>query len=155
MNPADQRFNDRLFKRISNLEKQLQDIKTAQRMGLDNFEYDITDIISSSVYLNSGQDHILIFNFNADTPKYYTSELTMSFFINNNLDDAYHWPDGSALADPSGLRPLEIVPIYDIWDSDETGVGRKRYYVHITNYSAFAKTVHWHVGLVFPKGGVT
>jgi hypothetical protein len=154
MNPADQRFTERYFKRLAKVEQELQDIKNAQRIGLDNFVYDITEITSGSVYLNSGQDHILSFNFNADDPKFYTSELTMSFFINNNLDDAYHWPDGSALTDASGLRPLEIFPFYDIWNSDETGAGRKRYYVHITNYSAFAKTVHWHVGLVFPKGGV-
>src|SRR4051794_32905213 len=99
MNPADQRFEDRLYKRVAALERELQDIKTAQRMGLDNFEFDVSAIASGSVFLTSGADHIFRINFYADTPKYYVSELTTSFFINNDLDPAYHWPDGSALTD--------------------------------------------------------
>ena len=155
MNPADRRFEDRLYKRIAALETQMQDIKTAQKMGLDNFEYSVTDIVSGSVFLNSGDDYVGRINFHADTPKYYVSELTTSFFINNNLDNAYHWPDGSALTTASGLRPFDPITIYDIWNSDETGTGLKVYYLHMTNYSAFAKTIHWHLGLVFPKGGIT
>lgn len=155
MNPADQRFNDRIYKRIARMEKELQDIKTAQRMGLDNFEYDITDVVSGHVYLTSGQDYVGRLNFNADTPKYYTSELSQAYFINNDLDPTYHWPDGAALTDASGLRPFDPISIYDLYNSDETGVGQKVYYLHLTNYSAFAKTIHFHVGLVFPKGGIT
>jgi hypothetical protein len=147
VNPADQRFNDRLFKRISTLEKQLQDIKTAQRMGLDNFQFDITDITSGSVFLNAGQDHILRFNFYADTPKYYVAELTTSFFINNDLDPAYHWPDGSALTTASGLRPFDPLATYDLYESDETGTGLKVYYLHLTNYSAFADSLARWPGL--------
>jgi hypothetical protein len=33
MNPSDQRFNDRLFARIAELEKQVKEFKTAQPVG--------------------------------------------------------------------------------------------------------------------------
>jgi hypothetical protein len=155
MNPADQRFNDRLFKRISTLEKQLQDIKTAQRMGMDNFQYDITDVVSSSVFLASGQEHILRINFIAEHAKLYASELSFSFFINNDLDPDYHLPDGAALTDASNLRPLDFFVNYDLTESDELGAGRKTYYIRFTNYSIISKTVHLHAALVFSKGNVT
>ncbi len=39
MNPADQRFKDRLFKRIAELEKQMQEIKTAQPVGAESVAF--------------------------------------------------------------------------------------------------------------------
>lgn len=155
MNPADQRFEDRIWKRVANLEKQLQDIKTAQSMGLDNFVYNISDVVSGSVFLTSGQDHAIRINFIADTPKYFVSELTLSFFINNDLNADYHWPDGAALTDASGLRPFDHFEHYDLYESDELGTGVKAYYVRMINYSGFSKTIHYHAALIFPTGDVT
>jgi hypothetical protein len=155
MNPADQRFNDRLFKRIATLEKELQDIKTAQRMGLDNFQYDVTDVASFHSYLPIGTEEVYRINFLAEHPKYYAGELSMSFFFNNDLDDNYHWPDGAALTPASGLQGFDFFPVYDIWNSDETGAGRKTYYLRIINYGSAPKTVHSYIAQVFPKGNVS
>lgn len=154
MNPADQRFTDRLYKRIADLEKQMQDIKTFQRMGLDNFVYKPTDIVSGSAYIETGKDHILRINYLIEDPKYFASELTMSFFMNNDLDPNYHFPDGSALTDASTLRVFDFFPWYDLYESDELGAGIKTYYLRMANYGT-NKTVHFHVGLVFPTGNVT
>jgi hypothetical protein len=154
MNPADQRFNDRLFRRIAALEKQLQDIKTAQRIGLDNFVYNFTDPVSASVFLGTSEDQNYRLNFIADNPTLYASELSLSLFINNDLDPDYHWPDGAALTDASGLRPLDQFVWYDLYNSDELGAGRKTYYVRILNWGGIAKTVHMHATMVFPKGNV-
>jgi hypothetical protein len=154
MNPADQRWEDRFFKRLARVERELEDIKTSQRIGLDNFVYDFTSVVSSSVFLAPGVDQTYRLNFIAATPKLYTSELTLSFFINNDLDPNYHWSDGASLTDASGLRPLDPFVWYDLYNSDELGVGRKTYYVRIVNLGSVAKTVHMHAAMVFPKGNV-
>jgi hypothetical protein len=155
MNVAEQRFEDRYFKRLAAVEKQMQDIKTAQRIGLDNFVYDFSDVASSHVYLNNGEDYTMRINYIAEVPKLYASELSLSFFINNDLDPNYHWPDGAALTTDSGLRPFDCVQFYDLFNSDETGVGRKVYYLYLVNWGAFAKTIHTHVSLVFPRGNIS
>jgi hypothetical protein len=155
MNPSEQRFTDRLFKRVAALERQLQDIKTAQRIGLDNFVYDISNVASFHSYMPVGGEELYRINFLAEHPKYYAGELSMSFFFNNDLDDDYHWPDGAALTPASNLPGFDFFPAYDLWNSDETGAGRKSYYLRIINYGAVPKTVHTHIAQVFPKGNVT
>jgi hypothetical protein len=155
MNPSEQRYEDRPWKRLAAVEKQLHDIKTAQRMGLDNFVYDISDVVSSHFFLNSGEVYTLRLNFIAEHPAYFASELSVSFFMNNDLDPDYHWPDGAAVTTVSGLRPFDYIPFYDLYNSDELGAGRKTYYLQITNMGVVAKTVHMHAALVFPKSNLT
>ena len=161
MNPADQRFEDRVYKRLTAVEKSLQDIKTAQPTGLDGITFDFSDGFEGHVYLQNYEYKTWRVNFNAAVPKLYASELAVSFFINNDLNMDYHWPDGPAIAEPPppsqvivGLIPLDIAVWYDLYASDETGSGRKSYYIRIVNTGAFAKTVHMRGALVFPKGNV-
>jgi hypothetical protein len=154
MNPSDQRFEERWLRRLAAVERELRDLKTAQAIGLDSMSYDITDVVSSSIFLNSGDDHTQVINFIADKKVYYNSNLTVSFFINNDLDPDYRWPDGPALTTGSGLRPFDHVEWYDFYASDELGAGRTTWKIYMMNWGAFAKTIHYHAALVFPRGGV-
>lgn len=153
MNPADQRFDERMFKRLVRMERELEAIKTAQRIGLDSLAYNFSDVVSASAFLDTSEDHNYRLNFLADRPSLYTSELSVSFFIDNDLDPDYHWPDGAAL--DASLRPLDFFLFYDLFNSDELGVGRKTYYLRILNWGGVPKTIFTHAVLVYPRGPVS
>ena len=93
MNPSDQRFQDRLFKRVAALEKQMQDIKTAQPVGADSVAF--VDSIEASFAVPVGANSMwwrdLRF-FGALGPYSFASELGMRFYIDNDNNENYRLP---------------------------------------------------------------
>src|SRR4029453_5254018 len=100
MNPSDQRFNDRLFKRIAELEKQMKEIKAAQPVGAQSVAFINSSEASFAVPVgaNSTGGRVLQFygltGLLADS---FVSELGMRFYIDNDNDENYRLPLGPSL----------------------------------------------------------
>ena len=151
MNPSDQRFNDRLFVRIAELERQMKEIKTAQPVGAESVAF--FDSVENSFAVPLGANSVwwrsLRFS-GAIGPNSFVSELGMRFYIDNDNDENYRLPLGPSLA--SGQLDCHAA----IWqDHHEGAVGEKWYHVPLINGDTAAHTFYCHFVLTLPKGALS
>ena len=150
MNPSDQRFQDRLFKRVAALEKQMQDIKTAQPVGADSVAF--VDSIEASFAVPVGANSMwwrdLRF-FGALGPYSFASELGMRFYIDNDNNENFRLPLGPSLT--SGQLKCHAASWHD---HHEGAVGEKWYHIPLINGDTSAHTFYCHFILTLPKGAL-
>jgi hypothetical protein len=152
MNPSDQRFTDRLFKRIAALEKQMLDIKTAQPVGADSVAF--VDSIENSFAVPVGANSVWwrslrFYGITGTLSDSFTSELGIRFYIDNDNNENYRLPLGPSLS--SGQLKCHAAS----WrDHHEGAVGEKFYHIPLINGDAAAHTFYAHFILTLPNGAV-
>ena len=151
MNPSDQRFNDRIFTRIGELEKQMQEIKTAQPVGAESVAFinSVENSFAVPVGANSTWWRTLNF-YGALGSNSFTSELGMRFYIDNDNDENYRLPLGPSLT--SGQLDCHAASWHD---HHEGGVGEKWYHIPLINGDTAAHTFYCHFILTLPKGALS
>jgi hypothetical protein len=151
MNPADQRFTDRLFKRIAELEKQMQEIKAAQPVGAESIPFVNSVEASFAIFVAANSNWYTSLRFyGALGSKSFTSEVGLRFYIDNDNDENYRLPRGSSLS--SGQRKCHAA----IWhDHHEGVVGEKWYHIPLINDDVAAHTFFCRFILTLPKGALT
>jgi hypothetical protein len=153
MNPADQRFEGRYLKRLSALEKQMQDIKTAQRVGGDSLAF--VDSIENSFAMPIGANSIWwrslrFYGITGTLNDSFTSEVGIRFYIDNDNNENYRVPLGPSLT--SGQRKCFTSISHD---HREGAVGEKFYHIAFINDDSAAHTFYGHFILTLPNGAIS
>jgi hypothetical protein len=133
MNPSNQRFNDRLFARIAELEKQMKEIKTAQPVGAESVAF--IDSIENSFAVPVGANSV------------WWRSLRFFGAIGSN---SFTSPLGPSLT--SGQFDCHAAS----WQDDHEGVvGEKWYHIPLINGDTAAHTFYCHFVLTLPKGALS
>jgi len=153
MNPSEQRFNDRLFKRIAALEKQMQDIKTAQPVGAESVAF--IDSIENSFSVPVGANSVWwrtlrFYGITGALANSFVSELGLRFYIDNDNNEDYRLPLGPALT--SGQFDCHAASWHD---HHEGVVDEKYYHIPLINGDSAAHTFYCHFILTLPKGALS
>jgi hypothetical protein len=154
VNPSDQRFTDRLFQRIASLEKQMQQIKTAQPVGAQSVSF--IDSIENSFAVPVGANSMWWrdLRFYGITGVLgltgFVSELGLRFYIDNDNNENYRLPPGPSLT--SGQLKCHAAS----WQDHHEGVvGEKWYHIPLINGDSAAHTFYCHFILTLPKGALS
>lgn len=150
MNPADQRFEDRIYKRLAAAEKALQDIKTAQPIGADSLQILSTDIDTVTFTLAAGQSGSLLTYWLPSNNQLQLVDFATSLFIDHDLDLAYLWQSGNLL---SGDLTKTIKSTTLEWALSSDSDGTKVFQTVVNNNGVSAHTYHFYDRAYYLKGG--
>jgi hypothetical protein len=153
MNPSDQRFNDRLFKRFAALEKQMQEIKSAQPVGAESVSFVNSDEASFAVPVGANSmwwRSLRFYGITAVLDNKFVSELGMRFYIDNDNNENYRLPLGPSLT--SGQLKCHAASWHD---HHEGVVGEKYYHIPLINGDSAAHTFYCHFKITLPKGALS
>jgi len=149
MNPADQRFEDRVFKRIAKLEEQMRDVKNAQPVGADSVAFVHSVENSFAVFAGASTNWWRDLRFTGAIASSFTSELGIRFYIDHDNDEDYRLPLGPL------LTPGQLQCYAAAWHDQREGVaGEKWYHIPVVNGDTVAHTFYGHFVLILPKGAV-
>jgi hypothetical protein len=153
MNPSDQRFNDRLFTRIAELEKQMKEIKTAQPVGAKSVAFIDSNENSFAVAIGANSmwwRDLRFYGITGLLANSFVSELGMRLYIDNDNNENYRLPLGPSLT--SGQLKCYAASWHD---HHEGVVSEKWYHIPLINGDTAAHTFYCHFILTLPKGAVS
>lgn len=152
MNPADQRFEERLYKRIAALERALIDIKTAQPIGADSLSVLSSNLGSITLTLAPGEAKTFSTIWAPSNNRLQLLDVAASFFIDNDLDENYLFRGGASLsADQLKLRRNDWLD----WALSNDTTGVKTYKTLVDNLGSSSHTIYFYSRAYYLKGGAT
>ncbi|MDQ0923349.1 hypothetical protein QF038_001857 [Pseudarthrobacter sp. W1I19] len=147
INRTTQTHETELIRRLPAAERSIRDLKNKQLIGADSLPVvKSTDISITTVY-TAGMAGGVVFNIYADVKRLYLSEVRVTFFLDNDNNDAYAWPYGASIT-PSMFQASQF---YDWNRSDELGAGNKSYVFFMKNTDTVSHTVYMHSQLIYPS----
>lgn len=150
INKAEDDLRLRIYNDISQLKRDMRELKNRQPIGMSSLSSLITSDSVYSILLNPGDYVVHGWQFTGAAHVLFQSEFGATFYINNDLNGSYLWPNGASIT--ADLRLFERAITFDVLQSDMTGSGAKLYWVTMKNTGTAAKTVYAHGQLVFPAG---
>lgn len=150
MNPADQRLETRVWKRIAVLEKAMQDLKTAQPIGADSLSVLSGDITSVSFSLAGGQAANVITRFSPANHKLQMLNFAASVYIDFDLDNNFLVSRGVGRDDEQRLSKRYD---WEEWATSADSLGVREHFTLVENNGVDTHQYFYYIRAYYLKGG--
>jgi hypothetical protein len=150
MNPVNQRFENRIYKRLAIVEKALQDIKTAQPIGIDSLQVLSGNLATASITIAAGDAKTFITTFTAGNGKLQMLNFAASFFIDHDGDLNYLFRRGASLDSDMKMSRRND---WEEWATSNDELGIREYCTLVDNRGSNPHTYYYYVRAYFEKGG--
>lgn len=150
MNPADQRFEGRIWKTIEKMRQDLIDIKTAQPIGTDSLSVLSSNLSNVNFTLNPGQAANLLSTWNPANQRMQLIDFATSVFIDHDNDNDYGWRHG-ALLDSEQRKTTKTTDL--VWGLSNDATGTRVYQTVIINNGTSPHDYFYYSRMYYLKGG--